>query len=80
MTNQEQLEASDAEMRQSSRNIVSEEGNHQEDQTESAITVSTLPEHPTISVIKDAAVSVSPSLDARQSSNICDVATLEKKE
>ena len=43
---QKQLEAIDAEVRQSSHNIVSKEGNDQEDHTESAITVSTLPEHP----------------------------------
>ena len=63
-------------MRQSSHNIVSEEGNDQEDQTESAITVSTLPEHPTKS---DAAVSASPTLDITQSSNSRDVITSEKK-
>ena len=59
-------------------NIVSEEGNDQEDQTESAITVSTctLPEHPTKS---DAAVSASPTLDITQSSNSRDVITSEKK-
>ena len=73
---QEQLEAIDAEMRQSSHNIVSKEGNDQEDQTESAITVGTLPEHPTNS---DAAVSASPTLDIAQSSNSHDVITSEKK-
>ena len=63
-------------MRQLSHNIISEEGNDQEDQTESAITVGMLPEHPTKSVIKDATVSVSPTT---QSSNGRDVVTSEKK-
>ena len=60
---QEQLEAIDAEMRQSSHNILSEERNDQEDQTESTITVSMLLEHPTKSIIKDTTVSISPTLD-----------------
>ena len=77
---QELLKAIYAEMRQSSHNIVSEEGNDQEDQRESVITVSTLPEHPTKSVIKDATLSVLSTLNTTQSSNDCDVITSEKKE
>ena len=49
---QEQLEAIDAEMRQSSHSILSKEGNDQEDHTESAITVSMLPKYPSKSVLK----------------------------
>ena len=60
----------DAEIRQSSY----------EDQTESANTVSMLPEHPMKSVIKDAAVSVSLTLNTTQSSKSRDVITSKKKE
>ena len=76
---QKQLEAIDAEMRQLSSNIPGREEDDHEDQTESGIPVSMLPECQTESANKDATASISPTPNTTQSSDSCDAATSDRK-